>query len=172
MKQEVETFIRQPQPARLAKLECQGRKRFSAPTSLSAAHVLALNTDAEHFCAVACSSAHHSLTKEQAVRRKALIATIKLIRCIIRDLAILLLREVGQSQSLITFVSSSTLPTTGRSSYFSPLSYSACKMISSASNNWASIQGGGKKTGILQSGCSVFPPPPLPFSSLKKTTPI
>ena len=78
MKQEVETFIRQPQPARLAKLECQGRKRFSAPTSLSAAHVLALNTDAEHFCAVACSSAHHSLTKEQAVRRKALIATIKL----------------------------------------------------------------------------------------------
>ena len=109
------------------------------------------------------------LTKEQAVRRKALIATIKLIRCIIRDLAILLLRELGQSQSLITFVSSSTLPTTGRSSYFSPLSSSACKMISSASNNWASIRGGGKKTGILQSGCS--PPPPLPFSSLKKNHP-
>ena len=111
------------------------------------------------------------LTKEQAVRRKALIATIfKLIRCIIRDLAILLLREVGQSQSLITFVSSSTLPTTGRSSYFSPLSYSACKMISSASNNWASIRGGGKKTGILQSGCSQSHPP-SPFLFFKKNHP-
>ena len=84
-------------------------------------------------------------------------------------MAILLLREVGQSQSLITFVSSSTLPTTGRSSYFSPLSYSACKMISSASNNWASIQGGGKKTGILQSGCSQSHPP-SPFLFLKNPT--
>ena len=59
MKQEVQTFIRQPQPtARLAKLECQGRKRFSAPTSICAAHVRALNMEdgqGKHFCAAAGS---------------------------------------------------------------------------------------------------------------------